>query len=713
MRTTLKRGFGRAAAVNGNGAARVVLPPPAAAPITRYEQPVSRRRTGLVTIAFTVGLLYGTALVALLAQATGAGNVRSSPQLKIAVAAGGALVVVTALVLLVAWARSRSGFWTSAATVVGCLFLGALLVGAGSGGGTYLYYHESIVGGLTAHSKDVIVASKKLDIPLPNQPAIALVVGYDKRKGIEADITGSRSDTIMLLRADPVTNSISMLSFPRDLQAELWCDGKIVGTDRINAAYGACGSNGPLGTLETVKHLTGLPINYLITVDFHGFKQIVDRVGGVWIDVDRRYYNKNTGTSYSNFADINLWPGYQKLNGARALEYVRFRHTDSDIVRIARQQQFDKGMKLQVSQNFSIRKALKVVGAITHSVEIGQTAGGSLEKALRSYALFAYGLPAGHFIQTKIDGLEGENVLYAPPAAIASAVQEFQNPDVQAAQKATAVSFGRKAAGLKAPAPSHVTISVVNGNGIPGSASTAASGLNARGYQIITPQSTALQNAPTFDYFHTKVYFDRTQTQARPAAQKVAELFGDGEVEPLPPPFFARANGAMLTVVVGSTFHGALAPAPVDKTPIKEPPAVRTDPGQTQSLLKGVQRRAGFQLMVPTVLESSSRIDTEVPLRLYYLKKHEKAVRLTFLSGTASGYWGIEETTWKDAPVLQQPNFKHVIKGREYGFYYSGPHLHMVVLHVGDASYWVINDLLDNLSNETMIAIAKGLKPLR
>jgi hypothetical protein len=170
----------------------------------------------------------------------------------------------------------------------------------------------------------------------------------------------------------------------------------------------------------------------------------------------------------------------------------------------------------------------------------------------------------------------------------------------------------------------------------------------------------------------------------------------------------------MVTAVVGSTFHGALAPAPVDRTPVKEPAAVRYDPGQAQSLLKSVRRRAGFPLMVPTVVENTSRIDTEVPIRLYYFKKREKAVRLTFLSGRdISGYWGIEETTWKDAPVLQQPNFKHVIKGREYDFYYSGPHLHMVVLHVGDASYWVVNDLLDTLSNETMIAIAKGLKPLR
>src|SRR5438874_7094703 len=112
-----------------------------------------------------------------------------------------------------------------------------------------------------------------------------------------------------------------------------------------------------------------------------------------------------------------------------------------------------------------------------------------------------------------------------------------------------------------------------------------------------------------------------------------------------------------------------------------------------------------------SVLESSSYIDTEVPLRVYAIKNKERAVRLTFLDhAELAGYWGIEETAWGDAPALQQPNFKHTIKGREYNFYFSGPHLHMIVLRDYGASYWVVNTLTDTLSNETMIAIAKGLK---
>jgi polyisoprenyl-teichoic acid--peptidoglycan teichoic acid transferase len=63
--------------------------------------------------------------------------------------------------------------------------------------------------------------------------------------------------------------------------------------------------------------------------------------------------------------------------------------------------------------------------------------------------------------------------------------------------------------------------------------------------------------------------------------------------------------------------------------------------------------------------------------------------------------------------VLSDRSFRHVLGGRAYDFYYNGPKLNMIVLREKGASYWVVNSLLDSLSNETMIAIAKGLKPLK
>ncbi len=119
--------------------------------------------------------------------------------------------------------------------------------------------------------------------------------------------------------------------------------------------------------------------------------------------------------------------------------------------------------------------------------------------------------------------------------------------------------------------------------------------------------------------------------------------------------------------------------------------------------------------MVPTVIERSSWIDREKPVRIYYLDKDEKehkALRLTYKLGGTNEYYGIQMTDWQDAPALNGRNFVRRSKGRRYELFYNGPKLHMVVLRTPNGSYWVVNTLLDRLSNETMLAIAKGLKPV-
>ena len=113
-----------------------------------------------------------------------------------------------------------------------------------------------------------------------------------------------------------------------------------------------------------------------------------------------------------------------------------------------------------------------------------------------------------------------------------------------------------------------------------------------------------------------------------------------------------------------------------------------------------------------TVIERSSWIDRERPIRLYrFDDKGHKTVRLVYKMGS-NDYWGVQQSNWADAPVLQSSNFHRSIGGRTYDLYYNGPHLHMVVLNRKGANYWVVNTLLDRLSNETMLAIAKGLRPI-
>jgi LCP family protein required for cell wall assembly len=644
MRTTLKRGIGRGAALNGNGNGRAVLPPEAP-PFTIYRQPEPSRRG-------TAGLI------------------------------------------------ARAFLWLLAGIV--CIF-------ASLAGGYYLWLHE-VPTSLRAVSKDVIKAQKDLGVPVAGKPTIALVLGYDKRKGKERELD-SRSDTLMLMRVDPQTDSITTMSFPRDLVVMNYCPGHTPVLDRINAAYSTCGAR---GTLATVKELTGLNINYLITVNFAGFKQVVDKLGGVWVDVDRRYFNDNSG-GYERYATIDLQPGYQKLNGRDALDYVRFRHTDSDLYRLARQQLFVRAMKEQISHSFLPISIPRVVGAITrnHNVQIGAGGGKPVDfDTVKSYGFQAYKTPAGHMTTAKIQGLTGVNELAAPQEDIDAAVQDFLHPDVDAPEKAGAVALGKKPHLKTGPRASTVPVLVLNGNGVAGAATAAGSQLQEKGYPIVLPAGGRRADAPSYDYARTKIYFDPRQASGQPAAKRLAALFGDADIGPVPATIAPLQNGAMEVVVLGATYTGHLAPAPRDSTPKRQPPDIQSNPGLSLPYLRQVRAKAGFPLQLPTVLEGHSSIDREVPVRFYKIGKRA-AVHLTYKSSLdPAGYWGIQEVDWADPPILDKPNRTIVRGGRRFDLYFSGVNLHVVALREKNASYWVTNTLLDTLSNETMIAVARGLRPL-
>jgi LCP family protein required for cell wall assembly len=638
MRTTLKRGIGRGAAVNGNG--RAVLPPGVLTPVTHYRQP-ERERSILGSLARIFLLTVGVSSIAVF----------------------------------------------------------------GAAGGVYLEALAAVED--LAPKEQVKLALDQLDIAPANAPANALVIGYDHRP--EDGTAPSRSDTVMLLRADPQGDTISMLSFPRDLIVEVRCPNGGRSLARINAAYSFCGVE---GTVDTVKALTGLPIHYIITVNFDGFRKVVDRLNGVWIDVDRRYFNNNKDGG-ENYAEINLWPGYQRLKGWQALDYVRFRHTDSDLYRLARQQAFVKSVKQAVNASYKPRSVPKIVGAMRKNVEVGQAGGEVSVSTLASYALFVYGLESGHFHQVKIGGLVGINELSTDPSNIRAAVTEFVKPDVDAAEKATAVALRRRARLKGGLSPRNVSVVALNGNGVPGAAANANYQLDQRGYRVFAPPEGLSADAPK-RVFRTQVYYT-TKQGARLAAVRVGNLFGSVDVKSLPianHKLVTLANGAMVTVVLGQNFNGTLAPAPVDKTPLRQEPEVRVATSETMPAVRSAAKwKLDFPLQVPTVIERSSRLDSRVPYRVYKIGKR-KAVRMTFVTGT-NEYWGIQQTDWEDAPILKDANDTQVLKKRQYRLYYNGNHLHMVVLTWRGTTYWVVNTVLDTLSNETMLEIAKGLRPFK
>jgi hypothetical protein len=374
-------------------------------------------------------------------------------------------------------------------------------------------------------------------------------------------------------------------------------------------------------------------------------------------------------------------------------------------------------MKEQFAHSFSLDKIPSLVGAVSSNVKIGLPGGKHLSIGLlQGYAELLRG---SHFCQAKIQDVTGYSNLTAPEQDIAAAVHDFLTPCVKSSSEANSAALGEKAPTHKTavPKPAATKIIVLNGNGVAGSAADARYRLLQRGYRMLDPVAGQAANAPS-KVFHTKVYYQDWSKKSKAAAGSLAQVLAPADTAPLPANLHPLCGGTMLCVVVGVTYHNALTPIPQQAPVIKhQKPNVSFDRSASEALVTQAQRRVPFKLLVPNVLESSSVPDTnggDPPMRVYTIDgpSKSKAVRLIYFRPSANEYWGIEETNWQDAPVLAERSFHRTIGGRSYNFYYHGTHLHMVVLHAGGVSYWVVNTLVDSLSNETMIAIAKGLSPL-
>ena len=179
-----------------------------------------------------------------------------------------------------------------------------------------------------------------------------LLMGCDMREGESA----GRSDTIMLAFINVEQKAVNLLSIPRDTRVEL-AEGK--GTTKINHAF-AYGSV-PL-TRKTIENFLNVDIDRYVTVDFQGFADVIDALGGVDYDVEQRMYYPAE--------DIDLQAGPQHLDGKAALSYVRWRGTaTADIGRIERQQKFLSTVLEQVMSTGTILRLPNLIITINTYVQ--------------------------------------------------------------------------------------------------------------------------------------------------------------------------------------------------------------------------------------------------------------------------------------------------------------------------------------------------------
>ena len=176
---------------------------------------------------------------------------------------------------------------------------------------------------------------------LTSKPSLIMLLGTDGDK-TAARQDFRRSDSILLVRTDPKRHRMSYLSIPRDLRVDI--PGQ--GPNKINAAFQL---GGPALTMKTVRALTGLQPNHVVLVDFDNFKEVIDALGGVEIDVRKPILSNRFDCPYATEARCQQWQGWrfekgkQTMDGKRALIYSRVRENrldpgENDLTRGERQQ---------------------------------------------------------------------------------------------------------------------------------------------------------------------------------------------------------------------------------------------------------------------------------------------------------------------------------------------------------------------------------------
>jgi LCP family protein required for cell wall assembly len=311
-----------------------------------------------------------------------------------------------------------------------------------------------------------------------------LVVGSDSREGIE-DLTffgpagGERGDVIMMVRLDATSGEARILSVPRDL----WVEIPGFGEDKINAAFSY---GGPSLMVQTIRENLGIQVNHYVEIDFVGFIDMVNQLGGIEMTFAYPARDKNSG--------LNIDAGTQILDGEQALAFARSRKYEeyqgeqwvsvdaSDLGRAARQQQVVGAILSKLKSPSSIAEAGDIAGSMAENMTVDANLAGS-----------SIGSLAWNFRGVITGGIEGQTLpVYGDTVGGASVVMADE-------PEATAVVEGFLT-GIMPVDPGPIRVQVLNGNGVDGAAGEMSDRLADAGYEI-----AGVGNADERDYSITTV----------------------------------------------------------------------------------------------------------------------------------------------------------------------------------------------------------------
>ena len=510
-----------------------------------------------------------------------------------------------------------------------------------------------------------------------------LVIGSDRRPNEEGE--NGRSDTIILVHIDPDKDYLSVLSLPRDLRVKV----PGYGTEKINAAYSF---GGAALCIRTVEQVTGVDIDHYMEVGFEAFGDMTNALGGVYMEVDRRYYSQDV-----DYEQIDLQPGYQLMGGADALDYVRFRHDrNMDFGRMERQQRFLSELREQAMGWNLALKLPRLVSALFSNIATDLVADDFIK-----LAWWLIGMDGSRIRQLTLVGdtatIAGASYVLLDEKALAKAVGELQTPPPAEGLPATTSAD-------PAPGPATTTttavvepelqgleIDVLSANGRGGEAAAAAEWLSGLGARVVAVGTAGEPAAMTAVHYPSGLAAE---------AKRVAEVVYAGSV--------GRDRSLdRITVILGDDFT----------LPPQYALPLSPDNVPSSGAWKTIAQTVPYPVMAPSYLPRGYWFAQKRPAEgtTYDIEvdggtkpAFTMLYRLINDGDPTDQYMSITETTWLGAPAAAAGR-QVVYGGTVFNVVGSSAKVARVWWKTGDVLYWVSNTLSHLLSEEELLAIARSM----